>query len=185
MIYIKLFLSFLQIGVLGFGGGYAILPLIQNVTVQTNGWLTQAEFLNLVTISQMTPGPILLNAATFVGCKMGGVPGGICATVGSVIPSFIIIICLSMLYYRFKNFTVIKTMLKVLKPAVVGLIASAGVSITLMVLFSGSSIRISSLDYIGLGLMITSYIALRLFKANPMLVISASGIVGMCLYLWL
>lgn len=185
MIYLQLFLSFCQIGILGFGGGYAILPLIQNVTVNTHHWLTQAEFLNLVTISQMTPGPILLNSATFVGCKIGGVLGGICATLGSVIPSFFIIIILSILYYKFKDLSVIKNMLKVLKPAIVGLIASAGVTILLMVLFSNSSMKLSNFDYIGFSLVVTSFIALRFFKLNPMLIIGVSGLVGMCLYLFL
>jgi len=187
-ILLSLFLRFCQIGILGFGGGYAILPLIQDVTVQTEGWLTQAEFTNLVTISQLTPGPILLNSATFVGTKMAGIPGGLVATLGSVTPSFFLILLLSMLYFRYRNLNAIKGMLRVLKPAVVGLIASAGAAILLSVLFPAAVggwrdiTGIAQFDIIGLALAAGAYAAIARFKVNPMVVIAAGGLIGGILY---
>ena len=90
MIYLQLFLSFLKVGAFSFGGGYAALPLIQDEIVTNHQWLSQQEFTDLITISQMTPGPIAINSATFVGNQIAGIPGGIVATLGSVFPSIIL-----------------------------------------------------------------------------------------------
>lgn len=90
MIYLQLFLSFLQIGMFSFGGGYAAMPLIQGQVVTTHGWLTMSEFTDLITISQITPGPIAVNSATFVGLKIAGIPGAVVATAGCILPSCII-----------------------------------------------------------------------------------------------
>ena len=87
MIYLQLFLSFLQIGAFSFGGGYAAMPLIQSEVVTRHGWLGMSEFTDLITISQMTPGPIAINSATFVGIKIAGVPGAVIATLGCILPS--------------------------------------------------------------------------------------------------
>ena len=87
MIYLQLFFSFLQIGAFSFGGGYAAMPLIQNQIVDLHHWLSFSEFTDLITISQMTPGPIAINSATFVGIKVAGIPGAICATIGCILPS--------------------------------------------------------------------------------------------------
>ena len=87
MIYLQLFLSFLQVGMFSFGGGYAALPLIQGQVVKTHSWLSMSEFTDLITISQMTPGPIAVNSATFVGEKIAGIPGALCATAGYILPS--------------------------------------------------------------------------------------------------
>ena len=86
MIYLQLFLSFLQIGLFSFGGGYAAIPLIQGQIVDQHGWLSMAEFTDLITISQMTPGPIAINSATFVGIKIAGLPGAAVATLGCILP---------------------------------------------------------------------------------------------------
>ena len=93
MIYLQLFLSFLQIGLFSFGGGYAAMPLIQDQVVTAHGWLSMPEFTDLITISQMTPGPIAINSATFVGMKIAGVPGAIAATVGCVFPPALSLRC--------------------------------------------------------------------------------------------
>ena len=90
MIYLRLFLSFLQIGAFSFGGGYAALPLIRHQVVEANGWLQLSEFTDLITISQMTPGPIAVNSATFVGLKVAGIPGAVICTLGCVLPSCIL-----------------------------------------------------------------------------------------------
>ena len=100
MIYLQLFLSFLQIGLFSFGGGYAAMPLIQGQVVTLHGWLTMSEFTDLITISQMTPGPIAVNSATFVGLKIAGIPGAVVATAGCILPSCIMVTILARLYLK-------------------------------------------------------------------------------------
>ena len=102
MIYLQLFWSFLQIGLFSFGGGYAAMPLIQNQVVAVHGWLTQREFTDLVTISQMTPGPIAINSATFVGSKIAGTGGSLAATIGCILPSCIIVSLLAYMYMNYR-----------------------------------------------------------------------------------
>ena len=103
MIYLQLLLSFLQIGLLSIGGGYAALPIIQSQVVDLHHWITMREFADILTISQMTPGPIAINGATFVGTKIAGLPGAIVASVGVVIPSFIIVLTLAFIYYKYRQ----------------------------------------------------------------------------------
>ena len=122
MIYFRLFLSFLQIGAFSFGGGYAAMPLIQNQVVTLHGWLNLAEFTDLVTISQMTPGPIAINAATFVGTRIAGTPGALAATIGCVLPSCILVTLLAKIYLKYRNLSLIQGVLKSLRPAVVAMI---------------------------------------------------------------
>ena len=100
MIYLQLFWSFIQIGMFSFGGGYAAMPLIQGQVVTDHGWLTMSEFTDLITISQMTPGPIAVNSATFVGLKIAGIPGAVVATLGCILPSCIIVTVLAKLYLK-------------------------------------------------------------------------------------
>ena len=103
MIYIQLFISFLQIGLFSFGGGYAAMPLIQNQVVNLHHWLSLSEFTDLITISQMTPGPIAINSATFVGEKIAGVPGAIVATLGCIMPSIIIVTIIAYFYMKYRD----------------------------------------------------------------------------------
>ena len=108
MIYLELFLSFLQIGALSFGGGYAAMPLIQNQVVSIHGWLTMKEFTDLVTISQMTPGPIAINSATFVGIKIAGIGGAAVATLGCILPSCIIVTLIARLYLKYRTMALLQ-----------------------------------------------------------------------------
>lgn len=103
MIYLQLFLSFLQIGMFSFGGGYAAMPLIQGQVVTAHHWLSMEEFTDLITISQMTPGPIAINSATFVGTKIAGTGGALAATFGCILPSCIIVTCIARLYLKYRN----------------------------------------------------------------------------------
>ena len=129
MIYLQLFLSFLQIGAFSFGGGYAAMPLIQSQIVSQHGWLNMGEFTDLITISQMTPGPIAVNSATFVGIKIAGIPGAVVATAGCILPSCIIVTLLAKLYLKYRNMMMLQGILNSLRPAVVSMIASAGILI--------------------------------------------------------
>ena len=103
MIYLKLFLSFLQVGVFSIGGGYAAIPIIQSQVVDSNHWLSMGEFTNLVTIAEMTPGPVSINSATFVGIRIAGIPGAIVATLGCILPACIIVSVLAMVYRKFSG----------------------------------------------------------------------------------
>ena len=142
MIYLQLFLSFLQIGLFSFGGGYAAMPLIQGQVVTAHGWLSMSEFTDLITISQMTPGPIAVNSATFVGIKIAGIPGALIATLGCILPSCIIVTVIAKLYLKYREMDMLQGVLNSLRPAVVAMIASAGISI-LITAFWGSSASIA------------------------------------------
>ena len=135
MIYLELLWSFFQIGLFSIGGGYAAMPLIQNQVVDLHPWLTMQEFADIMTIAEMTPGPIAINTATFVGIQVAGIPGAILATVGCVMPSCVIVLLLAFLYYRFRGLSLVQGILSGLRPAVIAMIASAGISLILMAFF--------------------------------------------------
>lgn len=174
MIYLQLFLSFLQIGLFSIGGGYAAMPLIQAQVVTAHSWLTMEEFSHLVTISQMTPGPIAINGATFVGMQIAGFPGALAATLGCVAPSIVLVSVLAWVYYRYKTLSLLQRVLGCLRPAVVALIAAAGVSIFLEVMGSPSS-----LNPLGIVLTLAGFVALRKWKLNPVLVMVLCGLLNL------
>lgn len=176
MIYLELFLSFLQIGLFSIGGGYAAMPLIQNQTIAIHGWLTMNEFTDLVTIAEMTPGPIAVNAATFVGTRVAGPVGAVSATLGCIFPSMIIVSLLAFIYYRYKGVSLLQSILGSLRPAVVALIGSAGISILLQVMFGGETAALNHLNITGLLLFAAAFFVLRRFKWNPILVMVLCGI---------
>lgn len=187
MIYLKIFISFFQIGLFSIGGGYAALPLIENQVLEVHKWLTVEEFADLLTISQMTPGPIAINASTFVGTKVAGLPGAIIATIGCVTPSCIIVLILSYFYFKYKNLSSIQGVLNGLRPAVVSLIASAGLSILLLAIFKTEGItlfemKLSDINLIGLILVAISVFILRKFKPDPIKVMLGTGIIGVLIY---
>ena len=181
MIYIKLLLSFLQIGLFSIGGGYAAMPLIQAQVVELQGWLTMNVFIVLVTIAEMTPGPIAVNAATFVGNRIAGFPGAVCATLGSILPSLFIVSFLAVLYRKYRNLAVLQKILSTLRPAVVALIASAGLGILLKVLFPEGISGVSSFNLTGAVLFIGSFFLLRKGKVNPILSMVLCGFSGLIL----
>ena len=117
MILLKLFISFLQIGAFSFGGGYAAMPLIQHQVVELHQWLSMVEFSDLITISQITPGPIAINSATFVGLKINGFIGALAATMGCIIPSCIIVSIIAYIYLKYQQMSIIQNILKYIRPA--------------------------------------------------------------------
>ena len=129
MIYLQLFFSFLQIGGFSVGGGYAAMPLIQEQVVTLHGWLSMEAFTDLVTIAEMTPGPIAVNSATFVGIQIAGPGGAVVATLGCILPSCIIVTLLAYIYTKYRNMSLLQGTLASLRPAVVAMIAKAGVAI--------------------------------------------------------
>ena len=181
----QLFLSFMQVGMFSIGGGYAAMPLIQHQVVDLHGWLTMQEFVDIITISQMTPGPIAINSATFVGTRIAGLPGAIIATIGCVFPSCIIVLTLAWVYYRYRTLSVVQGVLGGLRPAVVAMIASAGVSILVTALWNGAaaSLNPADLDWIAALLFVAALFVLRRWKLNPIWVMVGTGVVGLALYL--
>lgn len=184
MIYLQLLWSFFQIGLFSIGGGYAALPLIQNQVIDTHHWLEMSEFVDVVTISQMTPGPIAINAATFVGTRVAGLPGAVVATIGCILPSCVIVMILAHFYLKYREMTLVKGILGGLRPAVVALIAAAGMSILMMTLFPSGEIGFTSLDVLSAVLFLLCFFVLRKWKPNPILVMLASGAIGLAVY-WL
>lgn len=147
---LSLYLAFLQVGAFAFGGGYAILPMIHKVIVEQYGWLTVQEMTDITAISQMTPGPISINSATFVGTKLAGLPGAVIATMGSVTPQFILMMILGHFYFSNRKFTFMDKILRGIKPGIVGLILIAAISMTRESLFTGGVVALDQLNIIAL-----------------------------------
>jgi chromate transporter len=189
MIYIKLFISFLQIGLFSFGGGYASLPFIENEVIIKNNWLTMREFADIITISQATPGPIAINAATFVGIQIAGIPGAVTATMGCIFPSIVIVMFLSFLYYRYQELSIINRFLAGLRPAVIALIAAAGVSLISMTFINLNNDKLtkpmSNIDFISIVIFIAGFYLIRKYKISPTTIIFGSGVLGVVLNIML
>lgn len=179
---LSLFLSFLNIGVFSIGGGYAAIPLIQQQTVELHHWLTLSDFTDLITIAEMTPGPIAVNSATFVGIRLAGIPGAIIATLGCILPACIIVSTLAYLYYKFKTLRLMQDTLSCLRPAVVALIASAGLSILLLVLFGEEEASLNTVRWAGAALFAAGLFVLRKWKPNPIAVMLMCGCAGVALH---
>lgn len=175
-----LFVSFIQVGLFSVGGGYAAIPLIQEQIVNTHQMMTMSEFTDLITIAEMTPGPISINSATFVGQRVYGTIGAIVCTIGAIIPAFIICLALAYFYYKYKNFSGVQTVLGALRPAVVALIASAGASILVLALFNTdfTQAKFSQFRWLELGLFIAGFYILRKKKPSAVSVILGTGVIG-------
>lgn len=179
---LEIVLTFAQIGLLSFGGGYASIGIVEKQIVEVKQWMSYAEFANIVAIDELTPGPIAINAATFVGTKMAGLPGAIAATIGAILPSCIIALILARIYYKYKSLKVVNGALNGLKSMVVAMIFSTTLTILLNVLFTCLPISIYSIDYIACILFIISLIVLRKTKTNPILVMIGCGLLSLIIY---
>lgn len=184
MIYLELFLSFFQIGLFSIGGGYAAMPLIQNQVVDTHEWLHMAQFADVMTIAEMTPGPIAINAATFVGIRIAGIPGALIATVGCIFPSCVIVMLLAFIYYRFRGLSIVQGILSGLRPAVIAMIASAAISLLILAVYGERSLPadLAGIDVIAVAIFLFAFLVLRIFKPNPMWIMAGSGVAGIVLY---
>jgi chromate transporter len=179
MILLKLFLSFFKIGAFTFGGGYAMIAMIQ-AEAEHQGWLTKEELVDFVAMSESTPGPLAVNMATFVGSRTGGVLGGICATLGVVLPSFIIILIVTKCYEKFKSSKAVNGAMSGLKPAVIGMIATAFLSVARTVFFpNGLQTTVFSCVSFWLFLGIFALSAVLVFKkVHPIKVILLAAAIG-------
>ena len=174
MIYLQLFYTFFIIGLFTFGGGYAMLSLIQNEVVVNHAWVTAQQFTDMVAISQMTPGPIGINTPTYVGYAVtGNIFGSIVATFAVTLPSFIIILSICRIYARFKESNIFASLMKTLRPVVIGMIgAAAGILVT----------KDNFIDWTSWILFVGAFIASQWLKMNPILVIILGGVIGYIIY---
>lgn len=186
MILLQLFWSFLQIGMFSIGGGYAAMPLIQQQVVELHPWLTMTQFADIIAIAEMTPGPIAINAATFVGIRVAGLPGAVIATVGCVLPGCVIVLILAFAYYRYKGLALVQGILAGLRPAVVGMIASAGLSLMILALYGERVLpdmpELIHPDLIAAAIFIVALYVLRKWKSSPIWIMLGAGMAGILLY---
>lgn len=178
----QLFLSFIQVGLFSVGGGYAAIPLIENQIVEVHGLMSMEEFTDLITIAEMTPGPISINSATFVGIRLAGIPGAIICTLGCILPSFFICLALAYFYYKYRQLNGMQKILSTMRPAVVALIASAGLSILLLGLFGGATATWGNLRPIECALFLFAFFCLRKYHLNAIQIIFGTGVVGTLIY---
>lgn len=176
-IFLELFAVFFQIGALAFGGGYAALPLIQRYVVEQNAWLSIAEFTDLVSLSQMTPGPIAINAATFVGTKVAGIPGAVVATLANVTPQFILMMTLGYFLFGGKKIGFLSKLLKGIRPAIVGLIAIATISMIRSSLWIGADLSWMGIVGFIVGLVLYGFKKMDLIK-----LIGLSALLGVVIH---
>lgn len=179
MIFLELFWTFFTIGAFTFGGGYAMLPLIRE-SVAEKGWLAEQALVDFIAVSESTPGPFAVNIATYVGSQVGGIFGSVCATLGVVLPSFCIILLLARCFARFRQSRAVQGAMSGLKPAVVGLIGAAALSIGETVFFPAgisASVFTNAAVYVSLGIFLVSAV-LALKKVHPILVICLSAVLG-------
>lgn len=188
MIYLELFLAFLKVGALSFGGGLGMISLVYDTCV-SSGWLSEAELLNMIALAESTPGPIAVNIATFVGSSQGGFFGALCATLGIVLPSFVIILIIASLARNLLKYAGVKATLTGMRPAIVGLIISVTVTMLLGQVFSIETVASApSFEWRGaviltsLALFTVLYTKLRKKALSPIILILVSGALGMLLY---
>ena len=180
---LNLFISFFKVGLFSFGGGYAALPLIQEEVVNKNAWLGISEFNNLITISQMTPGPIAINSASFVGTRVYGLAGAIVASLGCVMPSFIIVGTISYFYNKYRKLDTMQSVLGFLRPAVVSMILAAGIDILKTAFFDIKKMSFENLDISMLFLFGFILVAIRKTKIDPIFLMIISGFIYMFVHL--
>ncbi len=189
MIFVKLFITFFQIGLFGFGGGYGMLSLIQTEVVRHHAWISTAEFTNIVAVSQMTPGPIGINSATYCGytaihhAGMGegmAILGSATATFALVLPSFILMVLIAKMFMKYMNTPTVNDIFSVLRPTVVGLLAAA--TLLLMNEENFSSISTNPWRFwISVGLFIATFIGTKFMKINPIRMIGYAAFAGLVL----
>ncbi len=190
VIWLKLFWTFFKIGLFGFGGGYGMISLIHNDVVEKQHWISNSEFTDIVAVSQMTPGPIGINSATYVGYKAmenagmsrtEAVCGSLLASFSVMLPSFIIMLLISAFFMRYKKHPLVQTVLRWLRPVVVGMLVAA-----VMLLLNEENLGTYSIDnlqlYISIGLFILAFIATYFWKIGPIKMILLAGLFGGIFY---
>jgi len=188
MIYLQLFLTFLKIGAVAFGGGYGMIPMIRE-DVLSNSWLTEEELLNFIAVAESTPGPIAVNMATFVGSSQGGLLGAFLATLGVILPAFLIMLLIVMFLNKLLEYAGVKAVLMGIRPAFIGLIIATSLTMFLSIIFGIGTIKdIFSFDWKGLAIFMflsgvfIGYKLLRNKYISPIILILISAVLGILLY---
>lgn len=169
---LELFLSFFKIGAFSFGGGYAMLPFIEEVVINEQNWLSTTEYIDILAIAEMTPGPIAINSATFIGYKVGGVLGSAVSTLGVVLPSFIVISLMFYLISKYQNTKIVDWIFQGIRPLISGLILAAFFSV-----FNNAV-----MDFKAVIISICVFFLVFVKKINPILCILIAGLLGIVLY---
>ena len=182
--YWQLFLSTFKLSACTFGGGFVIIPLMRERFVKELHWIGEEEMLDLMAIAQSSPGSIAINAATFVGIQVAGLPGALIATIGCIFPSCVIVMALAYVYYRFRGLSVMQGILAGLRPAVIAMIASAGISLLCMALYGQRTFPayLGSMDLIALAIFLVGFVTLRKWKPSPIKVMAGAAVTGAALY---
>ena len=190
MIFLELFYTFLKIGLFSFGGGYGMLSVIQGEVVTRHAWLTAAEFTDIVAVSQMTPGPIGINSATYVGYTAvlnatgnGGlaVLGSLAASLAVMLPSIVLMLIVSRFFMKYSKHRNVENVFRLLRPAVVGLIASAALLLMTKENF-GSPTETPLQFWVSVALFIGAFVAMKFFKVSPILILLLAGVFGGVFY---
>lgn len=176
MIYLELFWVYFKIGILGFGGGYAMLSMIQFEVVEKHNWMTMSEFADVVAISQMTPGPISINCATYVGYQTGGILGSLLASFSIVLPSLTLLYFVMKFLFKNRDNFIIKSTLKNIKPFIAGLIFAAALMLMNRTNFPDFGIGENNISLI---ICAVTFVCVFFFKVNPMIMILLSGVAGL------
>lgn len=172
MIFLKLFLVFFKIGLFSFGGGYAMLSMMQQEVVDACGWASVSEFVDMVAISQITPGPVAINMSTYVGYTQGGILGSAFATLGCITPSIIIMLIITRFFFKFQNNKYVENAFLGLRPATIGLVAAAAILVA----------KGSFIDYKSILIFIAAFFLSYKYKLDPILMTIGAGILGFLLY---
>ena len=173
MLYLELFLTFFKIGLFTIGGGYAMLPLIQ-ADVQAKGWMTAEELVNFIAVSESTPGPFAVNVSTYVGAELAGLPGAFCATLGVVLPSFLIILLVAKFYQAFRTNTLVKGCMNGLRPTVVGMIGASLLSVGASAFPAAGGV----MQWVLAAVLLAAILVAHWKKVHPILLIVGSAVVG-------
>lgn len=180
MILLELLWSFLQIGLLSIGGGYATIPLIQSQVVNLHKWLTYQEFTDIITISQMTPGPIAVNTSTFVGLRIAGLLGAIVATLGCIFFGFVISLTLYRIFQKYHEQKSTLFILQGLKASSIGLIGSAGATLLISCFYQPQSPL--WIDIRAVAIFVIAWVVLKKYKLSPMMIMVLTGGLGILFY---
>ncbi len=176
---LDIFLSFVKIGAMCFGGAYAAIPIVEKEVVYVQKWMTIAEFSDLVAMDELTPGPIIINSASFVGMRLAGVWGAIVASVGAIVVPCLVTTIMIFIFRKFKDIKGMNEVIYTIKCMTVALIISTALSIILNAVFPGKVISLNNIDYLLLAMGIVGFLVIRKFKPNPLYVMLTCGAINL------
>lgn len=175
---LDLFFSFLQIGLFGIGGGLVSVTLLMQQVVTNHQWITATEFNDLIAIAESTPGPLVVNSATFIGMQLSGLPGAVISTFAAVLPGFMIALGLALLYQRYRSLSLIQGAMDGLRPVIVALIFVGGLKVMKNALLTNGLLAIQALDWFAVILFAVCFFVIKKWKPSAVAVILGGGLIG-------